>query len=122
MTSHLRHAYGQRDCHGIRTIGVRGYDYGATRAACHSAPAGNTAFLTGHALGTQNYICLPSPSEFSWTLFGPQATLFVTFDTPRSIASNFVSLEAIPWLLVQAVGSTALVPYTADCFFYNAGR
>jgi uncharacterized protein DUF3455 len=39
-------------------------------------PAGNTAFLIGHAQGTQNYVCLPKGSGFAWTLFGPQATLF----------------------------------------------
>jgi hypothetical protein len=39
-------------------------------------PAGNKAFLQGHAVGTQNYICLPSGSGFAWTLFTPQATLF----------------------------------------------
>ncbi len=167
------------------------------------APEGNTAFLEGHAVGTQNYICLPSPSGFSWTFFAPQATLFVTLkwipgdirqqilthflspnpsesDTPRatwqssldtskvwgrSIASstdpNFVSSGSIPWLLLEVVGtergpagrtgltgttfiqrlntsggvapstgcsqstnvgSAALVPYTADYFFYKASR
>src|SRR3712207_1907121 len=40
-------------------------------------PAGNTAFLKGQATGTQNYICKLSGSGFAWTLFGPQATLFV---------------------------------------------
>jgi hypothetical protein len=39
-------------------------------------PAGAQAFLEGHAVGTQNYICLPSGGSFAWTLFGPQATLF----------------------------------------------
>ena len=39
-------------------------------------PAGHTAFLKGHAVGTQNYICLPSGAGFAWTFFGPQATLF----------------------------------------------
>src|SRR5436309_5507607 len=39
-------------------------------------PAGNKVFLEGHAVGTQDYICLPSGSDFSWTFFGPQATLF----------------------------------------------
>ena len=38
--------------------------------------AGNKPFLVGHAIGTQNYICLPSGSGFAWTLFTPQATLF----------------------------------------------
>src|SRR5262245_24171009 len=39
-------------------------------------PAGNKLFLVGHAVGTQNYICLPSGKSVIWTLFGPQATLF----------------------------------------------
>ena len=39
-------------------------------------PAGHKAFLEGRAFGTQNYICMPSASGFSWTFFGPQATLF----------------------------------------------
>jgi hypothetical protein len=45
--------------------------------------AGNHAFLVGHAVGTQNYICLPCPnpttaaaqcpdaSGFAWLLFTP---------------------------------------------------
>jgi hypothetical protein len=37
---------------------------------------GDTPFLIGHARGTQNYVCLPNGNTFSWTLFGPQATLF----------------------------------------------
>src|SRR5687767_7775268 len=42
-------------------------------------PSGHTPFLKAHAVGTQNYICKPSDSGFAWTLFGPQATLFVSF-------------------------------------------
>ena len=42
---------------------------------------GNSAFLVGHAVGTQGYVCLPtSPgaSTASWTVNGrPEATLFV---------------------------------------------
>lgn len=156
------------------------------------APAGSKAFLEGHASGTQNYSCLPSSSGFSWTFFGPQATLFsdsfeqvvshflspnpfeggvprVTWqhagDTSTvwgvsSVPSSdpkFVAPGAIPWLLVQVmtlngptggnklastiaiqrlntsggtapatgcsqsadVGKKALVPYTADYFFYR---
>ncbi len=167
------------------------------------APTGNIAFLEGHAVGTQNYVCLPSASGFSWTFFSPQATLFTnlkwingdfrqqiithffspnpfendtsratwqsSFDTSavwgKSVAStsdpNFVAPNAIPWLLLQVVGaqsgptegailtpttfvqrlntsggvapstgcsaasnigSTALVFYTADYFFYKASR
>jgi hypothetical protein len=40
------------------------------------ADAGSRAFLVGHAVGTQNYLCLPSGAGFAWTLFTPQATLF----------------------------------------------
>lgn len=42
-------------------------------------PAGNKVFLVGHAVGTQNYICLPSISSASgvaYALFTPEATLF----------------------------------------------
>lgn len=60
------------------------------------APVGNTAFLKGHAVGTQNYICLPSGSSFAWTFFGPQATLFLTFkwihgDFRQQITTHFLS-------------------------------
>jgi hypothetical protein len=48
-------------------------------------PAGNTAFLKGHAVGTQNYICLPS----GWTFFGPQATLFDVDE--EQIITHFLS-------------------------------
>jgi hypothetical protein len=39
-------------------------------------PAPNRAFLKGHAIGTQNYVCLPAGAGFAWTLSTPQATLF----------------------------------------------
>lgn len=163
--------------------------------------ADNTLFLQGHAVGTQNYVCLPTASGFAWTFFSPQATLFFTFNLfgrevrqqiithylspnpeegglPRatwqgsidssevwakaietSTDSNFVAAGAIPWLKLQRVGSQrgptggdslanvtfiqrlntgggiapsagcsgaadvgskAMVPYTADYFFYRA--
>jgi hypothetical protein len=41
-----------------------------------AVPAGSKAFLIGHAVGTQNYICLPDGAAAKWVLFGPQATLF----------------------------------------------
>ena len=110
-------------------------------------PEGNIPFVKGEAVGTQNYICLPSASGFSWTFFSPQATLFLTlksfggtirhqiithflspnpiekgtaratwqgsFDSSavwaRAIQSStdpaFVADGAIPWLLLQSVGS-----------------
>ncbi|HSC98594.1 MAG TPA: DUF3455 domain-containing protein [Casimicrobiaceae bacterium] len=42
-------------------------------------PQGSKAFLKGHAVGTQNYVCAPSsssPSGVAYTLFTPQATLY----------------------------------------------
>ena len=39
-------------------------------------PAGSKLFLVGHAVGTQNYVCLPSDSGVRFVLFTPQATLF----------------------------------------------
>src|SRR5215207_2127462 len=39
-------------------------------------PAGNKLFLVGHAVGTQNYICVPSGAGVRFVLFTPQATLF----------------------------------------------
>jgi uncharacterized protein DUF3455 len=52
-------------------------------------PAGHRPFLLGYAIGTQNYICLPSGPGFVWTLFGPQATLFDNDE--RQITTHFLS-------------------------------
>lgn len=59
-------------------------------------PAGNTAYLKAHAIGTQNYICRTTDTGFAWTLFGPQATLFLTFkwflgDVNQQIMTHFLS-------------------------------
>src|SRR5437868_31455 len=47
-------------------------------------PVGNSAFLVGHARGTQGYVCLPTgpgASTASWTIntARPEATLFQNF-------------------------------------------
>jgi hypothetical protein len=34
-------------------------------------PEGNKAFKVGFAVGTQNYICLPTATGYAYTLFGP---------------------------------------------------
>ncbi|HEX6850810.1 MAG TPA: DUF3455 domain-containing protein [Candidatus Polarisedimenticolaceae bacterium] len=52
-------------------------------------PEENRAFLAGHAVGTQNYICLPSGAAFAWVLFTPQATLFA--DEDRQLTTHFFS-------------------------------
>jgi hypothetical protein len=110
-------------------------------------PAGNAVYLKTHAIGTQNYVCLPGPTGPVWRFVGPQATLFISFPwiqgEPRwQVATHFLSPNpsergmarptwqgsfdtsavwgmaiaestdpqfvapgAIPWLLVQIVGS-----------------
>jgi hypothetical protein len=63
-------------------------------------PAGHKAFFASHAVGTQNYICLPCPnvitpeamcptSGFAWAFFGPQATLFD--DDEKQLTTHFLS-------------------------------
>ncbi len=49
------------------------------------APAETKAFLVGHAVGTQDYICLPA----GWRPFGPQATLFN--DDAKQVITHFLS-------------------------------
>ena len=54
-----------------------------------AVPAGSKAFLIGHAVGTQNYICLPEGAGAKWVLFGPQATVFD--DHGRQLMTHFLS-------------------------------
>jgi Protein of unknown function (DUF3455) len=50
------------------------------------------AYLEGHAVGTQNYVCLPSGSGFAWSLFTPEATLFNDHD--RQVITHFFSPDS----------------------------
>ena len=65
-------------------------------------PVGATAFLVGHALGTQGYVCLPTSegsSDASWTvnLARPEATLFTTiFGQQVQIITHFLSPNTKP--------------------------
>jgi hypothetical protein len=66
-----------------------------------TVPAGNTAFLVGHAQGTQGYVCLPDPSTggTSWTINAarPEATLFTKiFGQDVQIITHFASIDANP--------------------------
>ena len=54
-----------------------------------AVPAGNKVFRVGHAVGTQNYVCLPSGKDFKFTLFTPQATLLS--DDDKQITTHFSS-------------------------------
>jgi len=71
-----------------------------TTPALITPPAGNSAFLVGHALvGTQGYVCLPKGSGASWTVKGarPEATLFTTvFGKDFQIITHFLSPDTNP--------------------------
>lgn len=52
-------------------------------------PPPHEVVFVGHAIGTQNYVCLPSGSGVAWTLFTPQATLFS--EHGRQLTTHFFS-------------------------------
>src|SRR5690242_3288308 len=62
-------------------------------------PAGNFAFLLGHAVGTQGYVCLPKGAGASWTVNNarPEATLFTTiYGQDFQIITHFLSPDTNP--------------------------
>jgi hypothetical protein len=62
-------------------------------------PSGNSAFLLGHAVGTQGYVCLPDGTGASWTVNNarPQATLFEKFfGRDIQIITHFLSPDTNP--------------------------
>lgn len=65
-----------------------------------TVPPGNTAYLLGHATGTQGYVCLPEGTGASWTVNSsrPQATLFTTLfgDFSQQILTHFLSPDTNP--------------------------
>jgi len=70
-----------------------------TIASSIPPPEGNVAFLVGHALGTQGYVCLPSGGGASWTVNNPrpEATLFQTvFGLQVQIITHFLSPNTNP--------------------------
>jgi hypothetical protein len=70
-----------------------------TTPAGITVPAGNVAFLEGHAFGTQGYTCLPtSTGGADWSKDArPEATLFTdVFGQPVQIITHFVSPDASP--------------------------
>ena len=56
-------------------------------------PAGHAPFLSTHAEGTQNYVCVLAPSGFGWQFHGPQATL--VDDATAQVATHFLSPNPI---------------------------
>jgi hypothetical protein len=65
-------------------------------------PAGSSAFMAGHAVGTQGYVCLPTntgASAASWTVNSsrPEATLFLSlFGRDVEIVTHFLSPNTNP--------------------------
>ena len=57
-------------------------------------PPPHQVVFVGHAIGTQNYVCLPSGSGFAWSLFTPQATLFGT--NGQQLTTHFFSPNPDP--------------------------
>jgi hypothetical protein len=58
-------------------------------------PAGQEAFVKGHAIGTQNYVCVQTNSGYQWRFIGPQATLFLKpgSEILDQIATHFLSVN-----------------------------
>jgi Protein of unknown function (DUF3455) len=70
-----------------------------TTPAIITPPAGNSAFLLGHATGTQGYVCLPTSTGASWTVNGarPEATLFTSIlGLNVQIITHFLSPDTNP--------------------------
>ncbi len=62
-------------------------------------PQGATAFLVGHAFGTQGYVCLPTSDGASWTVNNarPEATLFTAIlGQEFQIITHFLSPDTNP--------------------------
>jgi hypothetical protein len=52
-------------------------------------PDGNRVFFVGHAVGTQDYVCLPAETGFKYVLFTPRATL--AGDNGQQVATHYFS-------------------------------
>ena len=66
-----------------------GDEIGPPRVPANIQVLGNRVFFVGHAVGTQNYVCLPSGTNFKYTLFTPQATLFN--DADKEVTTHYFS-------------------------------
>jgi hypothetical protein len=53
------------------------------------SPDDFTPFFKAHAVGTQGYVCVAVGSTYSWSQFGPQATLFDA--TGQQVLTHFLS-------------------------------
>jgi hypothetical protein len=69
-----------------------------TTPAAITPPAGNSAFLVGHAVGTQGYVCLPTSTGASWTVNGsrPEAILSARLSRRDFEITHFLSPDTNP--------------------------
>src|ERR1700757_279327 len=69
-----------------------------TTPAAITPPAGNSAFLVGHAVGTQGYVCLPTSTGASWTVNGsrPEAILSASSSGKDFEITHFLSPNTNP--------------------------
>lgn len=83
---------------GVLGIGVSSAAAQPAVPANLEVPAGHSVFLVGHAIGTQNYICLPSDKGVAaWRFLAPQATLFEpgTTGVGDQITTHFLSANPL---------------------------
>ncbi len=81
----------------VCTLAVSGMANGAERIVPPPVPlelelsSDYKVFLTGHAIGTQNYICAPAatPSGVDWLFLGPQATVYDEYG--EQVFTHFLS-------------------------------
>lgn len=69
-----------------------------TTPAAITPPAGNSAFLMGHAEGTQGYVCLPTTTGASWTVNAsrPEAILSARSCRKHFEITHFLSPNTNP--------------------------
>jgi hypothetical protein len=79
---------------GVATAAAQGSPQGEPAVPADlEVPAGQVLFLTGHAIGTQNYMCLPAAKGVAWRFLAPEATLFQPSNTGvgQQITTHFLS-------------------------------
>lgn len=69
-----------------------------TTPAAITPPPGNSAFLVGHAEGTQGYVCLPKDTGASWTVNAsrPEAILSASSSDQDFEIAHFLSPDTNP--------------------------
>lgn len=74
-----------------------GHPEGPAVPSTLDVPTGHQLYFVGHATGTQNYVCVPSPSGPIWKFIAPQATLFQRLwgGLSQQITTHFLAANPI---------------------------